>query len=197
MAAQTKATKEKPASRRASATTATGRGGRSATSETTREDEHGAALPVPVVTPHVKVMRVPVPGLSVVGDVGRVAAAYLPPPDRLAFYGGLAAAAAIGILDWPVAAAVGLGTMVARRAAARRESARPVPTARPEGAEERETPSRPASTTRTRAATGTSRSRATTGTSRARTATGTRAETESGTAADSGAAGRSTGRTSV
>jgi hypothetical protein len=188
MAAQTKATKEKPASRRASATTATGRGGRSATSETTREDEHGAALPVPVVTPHVKVMRVP---------VGRGAAAYLPPPDRLAFYGGLAAAAAIGILDWPVAAAVGLGTMVARRAAARRESARPVPTARPEGAEERETPSRPASTTRTRAATGTSRSRATTGTSRARTATGTRAETESGTAADSGAAGRSTGRTSV
>lgn len=151
----------------------------------THEDEHGAEIPVPVVTPHVKVMRVPVPGLSLVGDMGRVAAEYLPPPDRLVFYGGLAAAAAIGILDWPVAAAVGIGTLVARRAAARRESARRAPTARPEGAEEPETPSRTTRTTRTRSATGTSRAR-----------TATRAGAESGTAAESGESGAA-GRTSV
>jgi hypothetical protein len=39
----------------------------------------------------------------------------LPPPDRLAFYGALAAGAVFGIIDWPVAAAIGLGTIIARR----------------------------------------------------------------------------------
>jgi hypothetical protein len=39
----------------------------------------------------------------------------LPPSDRLAFYGALAAGAVFGIIDWPVAAAIGLGTIIARR----------------------------------------------------------------------------------
>jgi hypothetical protein len=60
-------------------------------------------------------MHIPMPGMSYVGDAGRLMAGYLPPPERLAFYGGLGLAAVLGAIDWPVAAAVGLGTMIARR----------------------------------------------------------------------------------
>lgn len=55
------------------------------------------------------------PGMNYVGDAGRLMAGYLPPPERLAFYGGLGVAAVLGAIDWPVAAAIGLGTMIARR----------------------------------------------------------------------------------
>jgi hypothetical protein len=36
----------------------------------------------------------------------------LPPPDKLAFYAGLAAVAALGVIDWPVAVLTGLGHML-------------------------------------------------------------------------------------
>ncbi|MGZ4619770.1 MAG: hypothetical protein ACXV3F_13925 [Frankiaceae bacterium] len=43
---------------------------------------------------------------------------------RLVWWGGLAGAAALGVLDWPVAAAVAAGTYIAeRRARAGREPA--------------------------------------------------------------------------
>lgn len=71
--------------------------------------EHGAKVPIPVVTPHVKVLHVPVPGS---GGASR----RLPPPDRLAFYGGLGAMAAFNVISWPVAAAIGVGTAIAGRA---------------------------------------------------------------------------------
>jgi hypothetical protein len=37
----------------------------------------------------------------------------LPEPERLAFYGGVAALAAFGILDWPVAVVLGIGHLLA------------------------------------------------------------------------------------
>jgi len=37
----------------------------------------------------------------------------LPAPQRLAYYAGLAALAAFGILDWPVAAALAVGHLLA------------------------------------------------------------------------------------
>ena len=37
----------------------------------------------------------------------------LPAPQRLAYYAGLAALAAFGILDWPVAAVLGIGHLLA------------------------------------------------------------------------------------
>jgi hypothetical protein len=43
--------------------------------------------------------------------VARVVGPQLPDRDQLALYGGLGAAAAVGILDWPVAAAVAAGTL--------------------------------------------------------------------------------------
>jgi hypothetical protein len=37
----------------------------------------------------------------------------LPPPDRLAFYGGLTVAAAFGAITWPMAIVTGLGHALA------------------------------------------------------------------------------------
>lgn len=37
----------------------------------------------------------------------------LPPVDKLAFYAGLTAAAAIGVVEWPVALATGIGHLLA------------------------------------------------------------------------------------
>jgi hypothetical protein len=39
----------------------------------------------------------------------------LPEPQRLAYYGGLMALAAFGILDWPVAIALGIGHVLAEQ----------------------------------------------------------------------------------
>jgi len=39
----------------------------------------------------------------------------LPPLDSLALYGGLATLAAIGLLEWPVAAAVGVGHLLVQQ----------------------------------------------------------------------------------
>jgi hypothetical protein len=50
-------------------------------------------------------------------------AGVLPPPDRLVFYGGLGVAAVFGVIDWPVATAIGLGTLLARKAARSRGGA--------------------------------------------------------------------------
>ncbi len=43
-------------------------------------------------------------------DLGTVR---LPEPERLAYYGGIAALAAFGILDWPVAVVLGIGHLLA------------------------------------------------------------------------------------
>ncbi|MDX6237960.1 MAG: hypothetical protein QOG10_2775 [Kribbellaceae bacterium] len=37
----------------------------------------------------------------------------LPPPQHLAFYGGIAAVAALGFLEWPVAAVLAAGHLLA------------------------------------------------------------------------------------
>ena len=39
----------------------------------------------------------------------------LPEPERLAYYGGLAALAVFGILDWPVAIVLGIGHVLAEQ----------------------------------------------------------------------------------
>ncbi|MEV7680027.1 hypothetical protein AB0O64_15935 [Streptomyces sp. NPDC088341] len=62
----------------------------------------------------------PIPYLTA-GDItanARAAGAKLsppmPPPKRLAFYGGLGALAILGAVDWPVAVAIGAAAVVAR-----------------------------------------------------------------------------------
>ncbi|MBE3012928.1 hypothetical protein IL992_27630 [Microbispora sp. NEAU-D428] len=56
-----------------------------------------------------------------VGHAMDVARTFLPPPERIMYYGGLGALAALGILEWPVAAAIGAGTLIAQRARAREQ----------------------------------------------------------------------------
>ncbi|GAB3971208.1 hypothetical protein GCM10029978_045960 [Actinoallomurus acanthiterrae] len=72
---------------------------------TTTKARGGLAVPVPVLTPQLKVYKLPMPTM----------AGHLPPPERLAFYGGLGATAIFGVIDWPVAAAIGIGTVLAQR----------------------------------------------------------------------------------
>lgn len=205
MAAERKATRQRPASAR-SRRTATAQQRRSRT-PAARRGNGGATVKVPVVAPTVKVMKVHVPGrgMSYIGDAGRLAASYLPPADRLAFYGGLGLAAIVGVLDWPVAAAVGLGTMIARRAF-RRDTARPsglraAATARTEGGtvtERMAEPEAAAAGGRTRART-TSR-RSTTragGTSRTAAAGRSRSTSRSSTASRSTGASASRSRSTT
>jgi hypothetical protein len=49
------------------------------------------------------------------GSVVRVVRSSLPTPRRALYYGGLAALAGSSVIDWPVAAAIGFGTEIARR----------------------------------------------------------------------------------
>jgi len=46
-------------------------------------------------------------------------------PGNVLWWGGLAAVAALGIVDWPVAALVGAGTWVAERQSRQSDRARP------------------------------------------------------------------------
>lgn len=85
----------------------------------TAEAGGGVTVPVPIVTPHLKVLHPSVPGPSSIGHAGRSMARRIPPPGRLAFYGGLGAAATFGVIDWPVAVAIGAGLAIAGRARAR------------------------------------------------------------------------------
>jgi hypothetical protein len=50
-----------------------------------------------------------------VGSAVRVVRSWLPTPRRAAYYGSLAALAAFSVIDWPLAAAIGIGTEIARR----------------------------------------------------------------------------------
>jgi hypothetical protein len=74
---------------------------------------------VPLVNVRVPVLGVRIPGVATAKRETKAAAgvvrSYLPPMERLAYYGGLGAAAVLGVLEWPVAAAAGAGVWVATR----------------------------------------------------------------------------------
>lgn len=81
-------------------------------------------VPVPVAVhlpaPHVRMPHVAVPDPKNAVKQAKWAVQTvresLPPPRRLAHYGGLGVMAALGALEWPVAAAIGAGVWVAGRA---------------------------------------------------------------------------------
>ncbi|WP_188197402.1 hypothetical protein [Nonomuraea sp. SYSU D8015] len=69
--------------------------------------------------PHLEVVpkpRVPMPhiGRQELGRYADVARRFVPPPERIAYYGALGALAAFGVLEWPVAAAGGRRTTTKR-----------------------------------------------------------------------------------
>jgi hypothetical protein len=72
---------------------------------------------VPLVHTRVPVLKASVPDLTAWAAQAKWAArANLPPRDQLLYYGGLGLLAVVGVLEWPVAAAVGAGVWVAGRA---------------------------------------------------------------------------------
>jgi hypothetical protein len=83
---------------------------------------HLPRVPVPrvpvsrVPMPRVPRPRVAVPRRAEVRQAAGVVRSFMPPPERVAFYGGLGVMAVVGVLEWPVAVAVGAGTVVAQRA---------------------------------------------------------------------------------
>lgn len=86
-------------------------------------------MTIPLVNLRVPALHMPIPGTEQAKQQTRWAAeavrSHLPPTDRMLYYGGLGAAAALGALEWPVAVAAGAGVWVAthtRRAANRAQS---------------------------------------------------------------------------
>jgi hypothetical protein len=77
---------------------------------------HWTAVEVPMVHVRIPVLGVRVPHPAALASTrwgAQALRAYLPPTQRLAYYGGLGLMAAVGVLDWPVAAAAGVGVWVA------------------------------------------------------------------------------------
>lgn len=74
-------------------------------------------LSIQVRPPDVRLPRVEMPHVSrqEIGHYADAARTFLPPPDRIAYYGALGALAVFGVVDWPVAAAIGVGTVIAQR----------------------------------------------------------------------------------
>ncbi|KAA5834501.1 hypothetical protein ABT337_32215 [Saccharopolyspora hirsuta] len=81
----------------------------------------GPAIPVPYVTAelHTTKIQLPkVPGLPSGKDLAsavETVRGQLPSRDQMLFYGGLTAAAAFSVIEWPVAAAIGIGNALVQR----------------------------------------------------------------------------------
>lgn len=76
-----------------------------------------------VRVPDVRIPKAPVPHARVPGvsrrevsDLVGAVGSYLPSRDKTLYYAGLGAMAAFQIIEWPVAVAIGAGTVVAQRA---------------------------------------------------------------------------------
>ncbi|WP_433290364.1 hypothetical protein ACQPZQ_43880 [Pseudonocardia sp. CA-142604] len=65
--------------------------------------------------PEIRMPEVRPPTREDLDSAGRKALSVLPPPKTLLFFGGLAATAVVGAIEWPVAAAIGIGSALAGR----------------------------------------------------------------------------------
>jgi hypothetical protein len=70
------------------------------------------ALDLPLVTTTIRAPHFAIPAADAVTHVARE---YIPSRGTALFYTGLAGTAVIGLIPWPVAAAVGIGTALAQR----------------------------------------------------------------------------------
>lgn len=117
----------RPASAKSAATKSARAAGQPAASTATRRKDSAllrrTAVTVPVVNLRVPLLSPRVPDLGAVPAQTKWAAqavrSNLPPVDRVLYYGGLGVLAAAGVVEWPVAAAVGAGVWVAGRAGRR------------------------------------------------------------------------------
>lgn len=95
------------------------------------EGKRSATIDLPFMTARFRVPDIRIPELRMpevhpptredLDSAGRKALSVLPPPKTLLFFGGLAATAVIGAIEWPVAAAIGIGSALASREAVKPE----------------------------------------------------------------------------
>jgi hypothetical protein len=86
--------------------------------EARAEAARTATLNLPFVTAQFRAPDLHVPSRDEIGAAARDARSMLPSRKAMLFYGGLAVTAAVGAIEWPGAAAIGVGTAVASRGGA-------------------------------------------------------------------------------
>lgn len=86
--------------------------------EETAAQPRTATVTLPFVTAEFRMpqFRLPTVSRREVTDAAGAVASAAPPPEQLAYYGGLGLLAVLELIDWPVAVAVGAGTVIAQRA---------------------------------------------------------------------------------
>lgn len=88
---------------------------RSATSPRT------ATVTLPFVTAQFRAPDVHLPSRQEIGAAAQGLASFLPSPKAALYFGGLLGAAALEVIEWPVAVAIGVGAALASRGEARPE----------------------------------------------------------------------------
>jgi hypothetical protein len=85
------------------------------------EGDRSATVNLPFVTAQFRAPHLHMPGRADLDAAARGVQSVLPSPKSLLFFGGLAATAVAGVIEWPVAAAIGVGTALASRGEANPE----------------------------------------------------------------------------
>ena len=96
-------------------------------------------LSLPFMSAEFRTPDVHVPGRHEMAAAARVVGSVMPSPTTALYYGGLAVTAALGAIEWPVAAAIGVGTALASKGKAAVE---PRGAQRPAGRDETSVPGR-------------------------------------------------------
>jgi hypothetical protein len=86
--------------------------------EGSAEGRRSATVNLPFMTAQFRAPDMHVPGRDELAGAARGARSLLPSKSAALFYGGLAVVAVAGAIEWPVAAAIGVGTALASRGAA-------------------------------------------------------------------------------
>lgn len=91
------------------------------------EGRRSATVNLPFVTAQFRVPDLQPPSREELGWVVQTARSMLPSGRTLLFFGGLAATAIAGIIEWPVAAAIGVGSALAGQGATNPEPRNGIP----------------------------------------------------------------------
>lgn len=90
--------------------------GKSARQSSGRSERAQAAnVQLPLVTAQFHRPDLHLPGRDDVASAAMSVREYLPPREQMVYYGGLGLLAAFSVIEWPVAAAIGVGTAVTLR----------------------------------------------------------------------------------
>lgn len=93
----------------------------SSPAEGSAEGRRSATLNLPFMTAQFRAPDLHMPGRDDLSGAARGVRSLLPSKEAALFYGGLAATAVLGAIEWPVAAAIGIGTALASKGAANPE----------------------------------------------------------------------------